>query len=149
MSVYIQGLVTRLYLILNYLYKIYAIYTQITNHIFYKAQQGRTKSDRESFTLIFVALEHVNKMQYIKYLFYVRHLGGCFMVYTNPTFKESAVYQMRKILQNTELCFPRLIREVKTGDKHRHTSGSILAKQRTGAERLRVWAIDGGKVCSE
>lgn len=38
---------------------------------------------------------------------------------------------------------------MKTGDSHRHTSGSILAKERTGAERRRVWAVDGGRVGSK
>ena len=38
MSVHIQGLATRLYLVLNHLYKVYAIYIQIINHIFCKAQ---------------------------------------------------------------------------------------------------------------
>lgn len=41
------------------------------------------------------------------------------------------------------------MREVKTGERHRHTFGGLLTKYRKEAERLRDWAIDGGRVGSE
>ena len=48
----------------------------------------------------------------------------------------------------TDLCFARLARGVKTGERNRQTLGCTSTKYRKEAGRLRNWATDGGGVGS-